>query len=127
MASEEMTSLTISSYVRGYHAYKESWEPFSGEVLPLEREPDNPEDRFAVAIKKRGQVVGHIPFNLAPTVSAFLSRTTNITLVEVTGSKVNRGASYGLEVPCKYHFFGPEVYLLKMKAIVDKLCADGLL
>ena len=50
-----------------YHAYKESWEPFSGEVLPLEREPDNPEDRFAVAIKKCGQVVGHIPFNLAPT------------------------------------------------------------
>ena len=41
--------------------------------------------------------------------------------MEVTGSKVNRGAGYGLEVPCKYHFFGPEVYLLKMKAIVDKL------
>jgi hypothetical protein len=30
----------------------------------------------------------------------FLSRTCNKAVVEVTGPKVNRGAGYGLEVPC---------------------------
>ena len=127
MAGEEMTSLTVSSYIRGYHAYMHAWEPFIGEVLPLQREPDNPEDRFAVAVQKSGEVVGHIPFNLAPTVSAFLRRSTTTGLVEVIGSKVNRGAGYGLEIPCKYNFFGPEVYLLKLKTLFDKMRSDGLL
>ncbi len=37
-------------------------------------------------------------FNLAFTLSAFLRRPANTTIAEVTGSKVNRGAGYGLEV-----------------------------
>ena len=76
-ASSELSSFSITLYIRGYHAYKEVWSPFTGEVLPLEREPDNPEDIHAVAIKKTGEVVGDVPFNLAPTVSAFLRRSTN--------------------------------------------------
>ncbi len=55
MTSEPITSTGISrfsfeSFVRGYHAYKEQWEPWIGEVLPLERDPTNPDDRHAVAI-----------------------------------------------------------------------------
>ena len=49
----------------------------------------NSEDRFAVAIKQTGSVVGHVPFNLAPLVSAFLRRDVNKGLVEVTGPKIN--------------------------------------
>jgi len=37
-------------------------------VCVLEREPDNPDDVHAVAIKRAGRIVGHVPFNLAPTV-----------------------------------------------------------
>ena len=47
----------------------EQWEPWNGEVLPLEREP---EDNCAVGIKKNGETVGHIPFNQAPVVFAFI-------------------------------------------------------
>ena len=47
-----------------------------------------------------------IPFNLAPIILAFLKRSCNKGLVEVTGNRVNRGAGYGLEIPCKYHFYG---------------------
>ena len=65
-----------------------AWSPFTGEVLPLEREPDNLDDVHAVAIKRAGRIVGHVPFNLAPTVSAFLRRSRNKCLVEVRGSKV---------------------------------------
>ena len=73
---EDVTSLEVQSYVRGYHAHKDVWNPRIGEVLPLEREPNNSEDRFAVAIKRTGSVVGHLPFNLAPLASAFLRRVS---------------------------------------------------
>ena len=122
-----MVTLAVDSYIRGYHAYKDSWDPYIGEVLPLEREPENPEDRFAVAVKKAGECVGHIPYNLAPTVSAFLRRPSNKGLMEVKGSKVNRGAGYGLEIPCTYHFFGNSLYIEKLKTILDKVRADGQL
>ena len=67
---EDIAFLDVQSYVRGYHTYQDIWDPFIGEVLPLEREPNNSEDRFTVAIKRRSDVVGHLPFNLAPVYSA---------------------------------------------------------
>ena len=53
-------------------------------------------------------------------VSAFLSRSTNSRVAKVTGSKVNRGGGYGLEIPCKYTFRGPKNYIDKLKAIYSK-------
>ena len=97
------------------------------EKFCLEREPTNPEDKCAVAVKKCGEIVGHIPFNLAPVASAFLKRASNKGLVEVTGNRVNRGAGYGLEIPCKYHFYGSTLYIERLKTIVHKLISDGLL
>ena len=44
-----------------------------------------------VAVKRRGVVVGHLPFNLASVVLAFLRTDVNKGLMEVTGAKVNRG------------------------------------
>ena len=80
-------------------------------------------------IKKSSGTVGHVPFNLAPVtvVSAFLKRSSNKGLVEVTGSRVNRGAGYGLEIPYKYHFYGSTSYIERLKTIVDKQRSDGLL
>ena len=42
------------------------------------------------------QLVGHVPYNLAPIISLFLKRDVNKALV---GEK---GAGYGLEIPCEY-------------------------
>ena len=106
IASAGISSFSFESFVRGYHAYMDCWDPWIGEVLPLERDPTNKEDKCAVVVKKCGRTVGHVPFNLAPVVSAFLKRSSNKSLVEVTGIRVNRGAGYGLEIPCKYHFYG---------------------
>ena len=47
--------------VRGYHVYQEIWEAAVSEVLVCEREPRNVEDRYAVAEKKDGTVIGHLP------------------------------------------------------------------
>ena len=43
---------------------------------------------------------GHVPFNLAPSISLFVKRDINKAFAEVVGEKVNRGAGYGLEIPC---------------------------
>ena len=40
------------------------------------------------------------------------------------GPNVNRGAGYGLEIPCTYHFFGKSLYIEKLQVILDKLRAD---
>ena len=58
--------------------------------------------KMTVAVMKEDQVVGHIPYNLAPIVKMVLG------FAEVTRTRVNRGAGYGLEIPCKYSFYGPK-------------------
>ena len=47
--------------VHGYHVYCEIWEAAVGEVLVCEREPRNTVDRYAVAVKRSGMVIGHLP------------------------------------------------------------------
>lgn len=54
--------------------YKEVWEAGVGEVLTCEREPDNASDRYAVAVKKEGTIVGHLPRKLTRVCSLFLRR-----------------------------------------------------
>ena len=39
-----------------------------------------------MAIKKGGESVGHVLFNLAPVASAFLRRPSNKELAKVTGN-----------------------------------------
>ena len=126
VASSGIDSFSFDSFARGYHNYADRWDPWVGEVLPLEREPSNPADKSAVAIKKAGDTVGHVPFNIAPVVSAFLKRACNKGLMEVTGNRVNWGAGYGLEIPCKYHFYGSTLHIERLKTIVCKQRADGL-
>ena len=117
----------INSFIRGYHAYMDKWEYEVGEVLPLRREPENEVDDDAVAIMKDGEVVGHVPFNLTRPISQFLQRDVNVGFVEVTGEKVNRGAGYGVELPCKYRLYGPAAYIMKLEELITCLKDKKLL
>ena len=47
--------------VRGYHVYKDVWAATVGEVLACRREPSNASDRYAIAVLKRGSIIGHLP------------------------------------------------------------------
>ena len=88
MASQPITAaavVEISSYVRSYHAYQEKWHPLQGDVLQLAQEPTNATDKLAIAVIKNGDVVGHVPYNLAPTISQLLKRDFNKAMAEVTG------------------------------------------
>ena len=117
----------FNSFIRGYHAYKDIWIPVPGEVLILKREPTNVQDKSAVAIYNEGDVVGHVPYNISSLLSNFLKRECNKGFVEVTGSRVNRGAGYGLEVPCIYRLYGPQPYIDRIQEIVQSLLDKGLL
>ena len=70
-------------------------------------------------------MVGHIPYNLAPKISAFLRRDVNKAFAEVTGARVNRGAGYGLEIPCIYRLYGPKSYVERMRVICEEWRAIG--
>ena len=120
VSSRSVEMLSTESFIRGYHAYMDTWTPVEAEVLRLIPEPTNSVDRNAVAVMKR-QIVGHVPFNLSPIVSLFLRRDVNKAFARVTGGKFNRGAGYGLEIPCVYEFYGPKPYIDKLREVIDSL------
>ena len=37
IASTEVGSVSSETFINGYHAYKEQWDSWIGDVLPLER------------------------------------------------------------------------------------------
>ena len=45
-------TFSLISCVRGYHVYKDMWKPPVGETVNCEREGRNPEDPYAVALRK---------------------------------------------------------------------------
>ena len=100
------------------------WTPIIGEVLLVKPEPTNDKDSNAVAVLKENVTVGHVPQNLAPRLFHFL-RDVNKAFEEVTGPKVNRGAGYGLEIPCTYRLYGPPAYISRMEALVQSLLDAG--
>ena len=120
-------SVEFNSFIRGYHVYKDIWEPFVGETLLLKREPTNVRDRSAVAVMQETEVVGHVPYNISSALSMFLRRDCNKGFAEVTGNCVNRGAGYGMEVPCIYRLYGPTIYIQRLQQIIQLLQERELL
>ena len=66
--------------------------PQSGAVETSQSDTDS-------VVQTEGEIVGHVPYNLAPAVSHLYM---NKGFAEVTGGKVNIGAGYGLEVPTDF-------------------------
>ena len=108
----------MTSFIRGYHEYKEIWQPVIGESLILKTVPTNVKDRLAVSVQKDGQVVGHVPRNIAPLFYNFLDRDVNKGFAEVTAKPLNRGAGMGMEVPCVFRLYGPEPYVQRLNDMI---------
>ena len=64
-------------------------------------------------------------YNLEPYLSLFLARDVHKAFTEVTGERENRGAGYGIEIPCVYHVYGPKTYVNKLKELTDSVKAAG--
>jgi len=104
MASTCSGAIEVSTVVRGYHVYKDIWTAPLGEILYCLRETDNRHDRFAVAIIKDGEVVGHVRKEISSICSVFLLSGT--ISCEVTGSRqYSRDLEQGgMHIPCKLRF-----------------------
>ena len=50
--------------VRGYHVYKDVWDPYLGDGFTTKHERNNPHDKYAVAVlpvdAKSKRTVGHL-------------------------------------------------------------------
>ena len=66
-----------ASFIHEFHDYKDLWTPEPGVVLEGKAEPSNPYDPMAMAVKKNGEVVGHVPRSLARYTHFFLLRQGN--------------------------------------------------
>ena len=110
-----MKEFSRVSNIRGYHVYKDVWEAAIGEVLVCEREPRNAEDRYAVAVKKDGTIVGHLPRNLSRVCSLFIRRGGMIQCT-VTGRRRYSAdlPQGGLEIPCFLLFKGSTKEIQKL-------------
>lgn len=108
-----------NSCVRGYHVYKNIWDAVIGEELQCERELDNENDRYAVAVKKDGTIIGHLPRTISRACSLFLRRGNSISCC-VTGHRRYSAdlPQGGLEVPCTLRFEGEVKEVAKLKKFV---------
>ena len=92
------------------------------EALYLHCEPDNPKDSLVVAIVTGEDVIiGHVPELFNRQLFYFLQRDGHYGYCEVTGERINRGIGVGLEIPCKYHLRGMNIYVKKLSSIINNL------
>ena len=108
------------SVVRGHHVFKRIWIPVVGEVLVVERERGNPEDRFAVSVLQDGTVVGHIPREFSKLCWDFLRHNDKMTC-EVTGRRKRSSVEgKGLVVPCLYKLEAGEKFIVRLHEVFEK-------
>ena len=114
-----------NSCVRGYHIYKNVWVAVIGEELQCERELANEHHRYAVAVRKDGTIIGHLPRAISRACSLFLRRGNSITC-RVTGHRRYSAdlPQGGLEVPCILRFEGEVKDIAKLKKFVKPKLAE---
>ena len=93
--------------------YMKIWEAVVGESLKCRKESTNEMDKTAVAVIRTNSngeevVIGHVPKNVSKFVFMFLSLPNCALKIFVTGKRINRGGGYGLEIPARFYFHGPE-------------------
>lgn len=106
----------IRSCIRGYHVYRDVWTALIGEELIGSRQCKNSVDRYAVAVKKNTEIVGHIPKSISKVCSLFLRRGGSISCTVVGGRQYSIDLPQGgLEIPCLLQFTGHEKEIKKLK------------
>lgn len=108
-----------NSCVRGYHFYKNIWDAVIGEEIQCERELDNESDRYAVAVKKDGTIIGHLPRKISQICSIFLRRGNSVTCRVIGHRRYSADLPQGgLEIPCILRFEGEKKEVAKLKKFV---------
>ena len=98
-----------------------------GEELVCEREPHNSHDRYDVAVKRLGIVIGHLPRKLAKRCSLFLRRGGSI-ICTVSGERrySHDLLQGGLEIPCTLLFKHKPKEVQKIKKLLSKTSSTDI-
>ena len=115
----------FTSYVMGYHEYKDCWTPMKSDMLKAVMEPKNKTDKFAVAVMKNDCLVGHLPKEktgrFAKMIFYFLRACdSNTCSVEIVGKAINQGDGKRMKVPCKLHFAAEDSFINIWKEQLQK-------
>ena len=111
--------------VRGFHEYQCIWSAAVGQELPCSREFGNVHDLFAVAVKRSGDIIGHIPKRIFSICSSFLRRggsiTCQVTATRCYSADLPQGE---LEILCQLIFRGKKNDLSKIEKLMKKLISQ---
>ena len=114
-----------NSTVMGYHEYQKKWDADIGEVLVARMKPTNEKDKYAVAVCKNGDFVGHLPKGktgkLAKMIFYFLKLEMLCACkVKVAGKRTIFGDDKGLRIRCLLQFFGPKENIELLKKLLEE-------
>ena len=126
MASPLRFTKEIEYVVRGYHVYKDKWEPLVGETLDCEKEISNPHDLYSVAVvhRKKG-VVGHLPRTISRVSSSFIDKGSVIQVCITAKRQHSELPQGGLDLPCKISFSGPQNIVKKCIKVIRRAINDS--
>ena len=83
MSSTTYETVKLSCAIRGYHVYKNVWQPKENETLQCDHESDNDYDLFAIKTCRdaefHSQIVGHLPLEISGFTKFLLDRGATIT------------------------------------------------
>ena len=116
-------SFSMETAVRGYHVYSSVWNARCGEVLYCERELDNPEDEFAVAVKLQDlsqTTVGYLPREISRLAWHFMRHGGRITCRVTSGRRRSPIVQGGLEIPCIAEFSVAQTHQSLLERLIEQ-------
>ena len=125
--------LEFDPAIRGFHYYRNWWEPEVEEVLDCAHEADNPYDYFVIKTCQRtdGSIVGHLSMEISRATKYLLQRGSTVTAtLSSTSYRRSPLEQGGLKIPCRVSVWMPETMknreiAAKYKEIVDMLYTES--
>ena len=90
--------------VRGFHYFRNYWQPTPNQVLECSHEKDNPYDFFAIKVCDidKGTKVEHLPMENSRALKFLLDRRARVRAVLTsTNYCISPLVQGGLEIPCR--------------------------
>ena len=105
MSSTTYENVKFSCAIRGYHVYRNVWQPKKNETLQYDHESDNDYDLFVTKTCRDAefhpQIVGHLPLEISRLTKFLLNLAATITAtLSSTHYRRSPLVQEGLEIPC---------------------------
>merc|ERR1719494_233667 len=107
----------FQSYITGHCIHKDIWTMILDQKLATNKEKNNPLSKFAVAVIRDDQIVGHLQKDISKLCAGALLSGEKINCT-VTRKRENKRKN-GLEVLCRYHVRGSKHIREKIQCMIE--------